>query len=143
MKIKKIKLEIDAISENEAFARSVISLFASKADPDIETLAEVRTAISEAVTNCIVHAYKNTFGRIYITASLAENSTLTVKIRDKGCGIEDVDKARTPLFTTDTSGERGGMGFAVMESFCDKISVSSKINGGTTVTLVKKLNNEK
>ena len=124
-------------SENEALARSIISGFLLPLDPDVEELADLRCAVSEAVTNCIVHAYRDTIGLIYITVS-AEGNTVTVKIRDRGCGISDVEKAKEPLFTTGGE-ERAGLGFAVMESFTDKLKVRSTVGKGTTVTMQKKI----
>lgn len=137
--IQSMKLEIESRSVNEAFARAVVSAFAAQLDPTVEELSDLRTAVSEAVTNCIVHAYRRTVGKIYITAILFEGGLLQVKIRDKGCGIEDVGKAMEPLFTT-LGGERAGLGFAVMESFTDKVRVRSVPGKGTTVTLQKRIN---
>lgn len=134
--INVMKIEIESRSVNESFARVAVSAFASQLDPNVEEISDIRTAVSEAVTNCIVHAYKNCVGKIYITASIFENGRFRVKIKDKGCGIEDVKKAMEPLYTT-LGGERAGLGFAVMESFCDKIRVSSNPGKGTTVTLEK------
>lgn len=131
------KLTIDSKSVNESFARVVVSAFAAALDPTIEELADLKTAVSEAVTNSIVHGYKEQFGKIYITGRIQDN-TVKIIIRDKGCGIEDVPKAMTPLYTTG-EGERAGLGFTVMESFCDKITVRSKPGKGTTVTLIKKI----
>ncbi len=133
-----MKLTIESRSSNESFARVAVAAFVSQLDPTIEELNDIRTCVSEAVTNCIVHAYKNTLGKIYITVSLSENALITVKIRDRGCGIADVKQAMEPLFTTG-DGERAGLGFAVMESFSDKVSVRSKQGAGTTVTIQKKL----
>ena len=138
-----MKLTLPSISVNEGVARSVIGAFCSQLDPTIEELADIKCSVSEAVTNCIVHAYKNLGGTIYITVILYSDRSLKIDIKDKGCGIEDVDMARTPLFTTDTSGERSGMGFCVMESFMDKIKVSSKEGKGTTVTMYKQITGEK
>lgn len=134
--INVMKLEIESRSVNEAFARATVAAFASQLDPNIEEISDIKTAVSEAVTNCIVHAYHDCVGRIYITAAIYENGIFRVKIKDKGCGIEDVTKAMEPLFTT-LGGERAGLGFAVMESFCDSIKVRSKTGKGTTVTLEK------
>ena len=102
-------------------------------------LADIKCAVSEAVTNCIVHAYKDSIGVIYITVRLCEGGLVRIEIKDKGCGIEDVELARKPLFTTDAENERSGMGFTVMESFCDKVRVFSGCKKGTTVTLFKYL----
>lgn len=134
--INEMKLQIESRSVNEAFARAAVAAFAAQLDPNIEEISDIKTAVSEAITNCIVHAYPESVGMIYITASIFENNTIKIKIRDKGCGIIDVKLAMEPLFTT-LGGERAGLGFAVMESFCDKIRVSSKPDKGTTVTLIK------
>lgn len=131
------KLTIDSKSVNEGFARVVISAFVTPLDPTLEELADLKTAVSEAVTNCIVHGYKDKFGKIYITGKLCDDAVKIV-IKDRGCGIDDVGQAMTPLFTTG-EGDRAGLGFTVMESFCDKISVRSKVGTGTTVTLIKKI----
>lgn len=133
-----IKLIIPSRSANEGFARVAVSAFVARFDPTIEELNDIKTAVSEAVTNCIVHAYKDTIGKIYITVS-AEGETVKIKIRDCGCGIADVARAREPLFTTGGE-ERAGLGFAVMESFTDKLKVRSTVGKGTTVTMQKRLN---
>ena len=134
--INTLKLEIESRSVNEAFARAAVAAFASQLDPNVEEISDIKTAVSEAVTNCIVHAYPDNVGKIYITADIFENGRFRVKIKDKGCGIEDVRQAMEPLFTT-LGGERAGLGFAVMESFSDKLKVKSICNKGTTVTLEK------
>lgn len=136
--LNEIKLQVESRSVNEGFARSVVAAFASQLDPNVEEISDIKTAVSEAVTNCIVHAYPDSVGKIYIWAGIYENGIFKVKIKDKGCGIENIKQAMEPLFTT-LGGERAGLGFAVMESFCDKIRVSSKIGTGTTVTLEKAL----
>lgn len=135
--INEMKLQIESKSVNEAFARASVAAFAAQLDPNIEEISDIKTAVSEAVTNCIVHAYPEKVGKIYITASVYENNVFRVKIKDKGCGIENIKQAMEPLYTT-SGGERAGLGFAVMESFCDKIKVISKVGKGTTVTLEKK-----
>ncbi len=136
--INEMKLQIESCSVNEGFARASVAAFASQLDPNVEEISDIKTAVSEAVTNCIVHAYPDSVGKIYIWAGIYENGNFKVKIKDRGCGIDDVKQAMEPLFTT-LGGERAGLGFAVMESFCDKIRVSSKIGKGTTVTLEKVL----
>ena len=118
-------------------ARAAVAAFCSQLDPLAVELADVKCAVSEAVTNCIVHAYKNTDGWIYITVALLEGRVAKIEIKDKGCGIEDVKQARMPLFTTDAESERSGMGFTVMESFTDRVSVTSKTGVGTKITLYK------
>ena len=134
-----MKLTLPAISVNEGVARSVVGAFCSQLDPTIEELADVKCAVSEAVTNCIVHAYANLGGAIYITVTLYSDRSLRIDIRDRGCGIEDIAMARTPLFTTDTTGERSGMGFSVMESFMSGVRVYSQRGKGTRVSMTKQL----
>ena len=136
--INEFKMQFDSKSANESFARATVSAFVSQLDPTIEELNDIKTAVSEAVTNCIVHAYSEKLGRIYISVSCFENGTVKIKIRDTGKGIEDIRKAREPLFTTGGS-DRAGLGFSVMESFTDKMSVRSSVGKGTTVTLIKKI----
>ena len=133
-----VKITFPSRSVNEGFARSALSAFAAQADPTLDELADVKTAVSEAVTNCIVHAYGNTIGPITLTAALYEDGTLRVAVADKGCGIPDVSKAMEPLFTTGGA-ERAGLGFAVMESFMDSVKVRSAPGKGTRVTLSKRL----
>ncbi|MCH5197676.1 MAG: anti-sigma F factor [Oscillospiraceae bacterium] len=135
-KLNYFKLAIPAKSVNEGFSRAAVSAFAALFDPTVEELSDIKTAVSEAVTNCIVHAYKEKDGVIYIDASAYDNGSVKIKIRDKGCGIADIEKAREALFTT-SGDERSGLGFTVMESFSDKLSVRSKIGIGTTVTITK------
>ena len=137
--LNELKCSFPARSENESFARTMVCAFAAQLDPTVEELADLRTAVSEAVTNSIVHAYRDTTGDIRINVKLCEGRIVQVEIRDKGCGIEDVRKAREPLYTTDAAGERSGMGSTVMESFCDAVRVSSRPGKGTTVTLLKRL----
>ena len=133
-----VKITFPSRSVNEGFARSALSAFAAQADPTLDELADVKTAVSEAVTNCIVHAYAYTIGPITLTAALYEDGTLRVAVADKGCGIPDVSKAMEPLFTTGGA-ERAGLGFAVMESFMDSVKVRSAPGKGTRVTLSKRL----
>ena len=141
--VNSMKTEFCAKSVNESFARTAVAAFASQADPSIAVIADIKTAVSEAVTNAIVHAYADFEDRqrcmIYINCKLTESNKLIIKIKDKGRGIEDVNTAMQPLFTTDTDGERSGMGFTIMESFTDGIRVRSVIGKGTTVTLEKRL----
>ena len=132
-----MKLSFPSRSANEAFARTAVSAFAAALDPTIEELADLKTAVSEAVTNAIVHAYQEQIGMVYIHAKIVENSRIVIRIRDKGCGIADVKQAMEPLYTTCTTGERSGLGFAVMEAFMDKVKVRSQVGRGTTVTLEK------
>ena len=131
-----MKLEFISKATNEAFARITVAAFASQLDPTIEELADIKTAVSEAVTNCIIHAYENIQGIIKINAKLADNQII-IQISDNGKGIENVDAAREPLYTTKPNLERSGMGFTIMESFMDSIKVESIVGLGTKVTLVK------
>jgi stage II sporulation protein AB (anti-sigma F factor) len=126
-------------SENEALARSIISGFLLPLDPTVDELADIRCAISEAVTNCIVHGYRGTEGMIIIGAKSFDDRSVRITVIDRGCGIEDVAKARTPLFTTCPDEDRCGMGFSIMESFSDKMSVFSAPGKGTRITLTRKL----
>lgn len=137
-KTNEFRLTIDSKSINEGFARATVSAFVATLDPTLEELADLKTAVSEAVTNAIVHGYRDTCGKIYITTTIYDTSTVKITIRDKGCGIENVSEAMTPLFTTG-EGERAGLGFTVMESFCDKVRVRSSLGKGTSVTLIKKI----
>ena len=137
-KINELKMIFDSRSVNESFSRVAVSAFSSQLDMTVEELGDIKTVVSEAVTNCIVHAYKNTIGRIYITCSVFEEGVVRITIRDRGCGIEDVNKAREPLYTS-VGGDRSGLGFSVMESFSDKLRVRSKVGVGTTVTIEKRI----
>ena len=137
-----IKIEFISKSSNEGFSRVAVAALASQLDPTLEEINEIKTAVSEAVTNAIVHAYSDSIGKIYITVK-TNNQKLTVTIRDKGCGIENIDKAREPLFTTGNENERSGMGFTIMESFMDKVSVRSIVGKGTKVTMSKTLSQKK
>lgn len=134
--INKFTMTMDSRSANEGFARLVASGFAAQLDPTVEELCDIKTAVSEAVTNCIVHAYPDGVGNVYIFAAIYDGGLFKIRIRDKGCGIEDVRKAMEPLYSS-LGGERAGLGFAVMESFCDKVSVRSTLGKGTSVTLDK------
>lgn len=139
MKAKnEFRMTVDSRSVNEAFVRSAVAAFSAQLDPTIEEIADIKTAVSEAVTNCIVHAYAESLGKIYIYSAIFDDGRIKISIRDKGCGIEDIQKAREPLFTT-LGGERAGLGFAVMESFTDKLTVRSTRGKGTTVTMIKKI----
>ena len=126
-------------SENEALARSIVSGFLLPLDPTVDELADIRCAISEAVTNCIVHGYRGTEGMIVLDAKSFDDRSVRIAVIDRGCGIEDVARARTPLFTTCPDEDRCGMGFSIMESFSDKLSVTSQIGKGTRITLTRKL----
>ncbi len=137
--VNEMKLIIDSKSINEGYSRVAVGAFVASVDPNIEELTDIKTAVSEAVTNAIVHGYKDGQGKIYINVNVMDNNIIRIKIRDKGVGIENVEKAMQPLFTTAASGERAGLGFAVMESFMDKIKVNSAPGKGTTVTLEKRI----
>ena len=134
-----MKITIPAMSRNEALARSCVGAFAAQVDPTVEEMSDLRSAVSEAVTNSIVHGYKDSGGEIVITLKLTEENVLYIKICDKGCGIEDVEKAMEPLFSTASEGERAGLGFTVMEAFTDDLRVRSKPGKGTTVSMKKQL----
>lgn len=134
-----MKLSFDSRSENEAFARSAVGAFVMQLDPTVAELGEIRTAVSEAVTNCVVHAYKGTTGTINIGVKIADDGTVCIRIRDTGCGIENIERAMEPLFTTSPEDDRAGLGFAVMQSFSDSVRVRSNPGKGTTVTLTKRL----
>ena len=135
--INKMQLKLPALSANEGMARAAVAAFCSQLDPAAVEIADIKCAVSEAVTNCIVHAYKNRDGWIYITVSLLDGRIAKIEIKDRGCGIEDVKEARQPLFTTDAASERSGMGFTVMESFTDSIRVTSRPGRGTNVIMYK------
>ena len=134
--MNEMKLTFPSRSANEGFARSAVASFLSQLDPAVDELADVRTAVSEAVTNCIVHAYRDTIGMITIQMRLFADGRVVIKIRDRGCGIADVEQAMEPLFTTGGD-DRSGLGFSVMESFTDRLRVSSKAGRGTVVTMEK------
>ena len=139
--INEMKLRLPAISVNESVCRSIISAFCAELNPTVEEIGDLRCAVSEAVTNCIVHAYKGLpsgeVGYIYISARLYESREVTLEVSDNGCGIEDVEKARAPMFTTGEPGERCGMGFLVMDSFTDSLTVRSRVGKGTSVLMRK------
>lgn len=137
-KINELKMIFDSRSVNESFSRMAVSAFSSQLDMTVEELGDIKTVVSEAVTNCIVHAYKNTIGKIYITCSVFEEGIVRITVKDRGCGIEDVSKAREPLYTS-VGGDRSGLGFSVMESFSDKLRVRSRLGVGTTVTIEKRI----
>lgn len=136
--VNEVNINFKSKSNNESFARSAVSAFVLHLDPTIAELSDIKTAVSEAVTNCIVHAYPDTLGTIYINVKIVEQNKIIIKVRDKGVGIPDIKLALTPLFSTSTD-ERAGLGFAVMQSFMDNIKVRSKVGVGTTVTMEKTL----
>lgn len=136
--INQFSMNFVSRSANEGFARAAVAAFAAQLDPTLEEISDIKTAVSEAVTNCIVHAYRDNIGKIYLSCNITDTGELHIKIRDNGCGIENVDRAMEPLYTT-VGGERAGLGFAVMQSFMDGIRVRSTPDKGTTVTLIKKI----
>ena len=139
--LNRIQIKLPALSVNESMARAAVAAFVSQLDPGVTEIADIKCAVSEAVTNAIVHGYRDTpeTGSIAITVSILSGRAVKIEIKDKGCGIPDVGQARQPLYTTDAAGERSGMGFTVMESFTDALKVTSKVGQGTTVTMWKKL----
>ncbi len=136
--INEMKLNIPSVSTNESFARVAVGAFVSQLDPTVEELADIKTAVSEAVTNCTVHAYAESIGTVYIYAAIFEDRTILIRVRDRGCGIGDIETAMQPMWSS-LGGERAGLGFAVMQSFTDSVNVRSKIGSGTTVTMKKRL----
>lgn len=137
--LNEVNLNFLSKSSNESYARVAVASFFTQLDPTVDEITDIKTAVSEAVTNCIVHAYRNSVGKIYITARILEDHYAYIKIRDKGCGIVDVEKAMEPMFTTAPEEERAGLGFAVMQSFMDRVKVSSQPNKGTTIVMLKKI----
>ena len=131
-----MKMEIESRSENEEFARVAVAVFLSRLDPTVEEMDDIKTAVSEAVTNAVIHGYQGGEGTIYIETGIARQEA-TVIVRDLGVGIPDIEKAMEPMYTTDLSGERSGMGFSFMEAFMDEVKVESEPGKGTTVTLKK------
>ena len=135
---QEMRLEIDSIPSNEAFARVVVAAFLTRLNPTMEEIADIKTAVSEAVTNAIIHGYQNEVHKIEIAAQV-EKDFLTVSVKDFGVGIEDIEKAMEPMFTTRKDLERSGMGFVFMEAFMDSIQVESEVGAGTTVIMKKKI----
>lgn len=135
----RMKMTIAGYSNNESLARMCVAAFAAQLDPTVEEISDIKAAVSEAVTNCIVHGYRDTIGDIDITLKILDGDTLYIRISDKGTGIEDIKQAMQPMFTTCPEGERAGLGFAVMESFTDSLRVYSKPGRGTAVTMTKAL----
>ncbi len=132
-----VNFKIESRSSNENFARVAVAAFAAQLDPTLVEISEIKTAVSEAVTNSIVHGYREGIGIIYITVKLFEDRRIQIIVRDKGEGIEDIAQAREPLFTSSDTGERSGMGFTIMETFCDTVRVTSKVGRGTRVLMEK------
>ena len=137
--LNEVKISFLSKSSNESFARIAVTGFVTQLDPLIDEMSDIKTAVSEAVTNCIVHAYNNNVGRIDMVLRILENNVVYIRIKDYGCGIADIKKAMEPLFTTAPDNERAGLGFAVMESFMDKLHVRSTQGKGTTVIMTKKI----
>ena len=137
-----MKIIFESCSENEAFARTVVAAYITRLNPTLEELSDVKTAVSEAVTNSIIHGYENKEGKVTIKASLSGNE-IEIEISDSGKGIEDISLAMTPAYTTKPENEHAGMGFTIMESFMDEIIVDSTVNEGTTIFLTKKIRKRK
>ena len=133
-----MELSFPSLSVNEQFARAAVSCFAAQLDPTLDELGDIKTAVSEAVTNCIVHGYPDTIGTVTLRARILPGGVLEIMVRDHGCGIADVDKAREPMYTTGGA-ERSGMGFTIMESFMTELRVRSTPDKGTTVTMRRKI----
>ena len=133
-----MSLEFPSKSANEAFARAAVACFAAQLDPDLEELNDIKTAVSEAVTNCIVHAYPGTIGLVQIKCRILPERVLDIVVKDRGCGIEDVEAARKPMFSTGGE-ERSGMGFTIMESFMNLLEVRSRPGKGTTVHMKRRI----
>ena len=136
--INQMSLKFDSRSNNESFARQTVAAFAAQLDPTIDELNDIKTAVSEAVTNCIVHAYREQMGYITVTVRLFDTNEVQITIKDRGCGIPDVKQAMQPMFTTGDS-ERSGMGFTIMESFMDRLRITSRQGMGTLVTMTKRI----
>ncbi|MBQ8960003.1 MAG: anti-sigma F factor [Ruminococcus sp.] len=137
--LNEIKFIMPSLSVNESAARAVVSSFLIQADPTVEELSDIRTAVSEAVTNAVVHGYRGSSGKIELTVKLLEGREIYIRVKDSGCGIADIKQAMEPLFTTAPEEERSGLGFSVMESFTDRLTVRSKPGKGTVVTMRKRL----
>lgn len=133
-----MELKLESLSENESFARVVVAAFVTRLDPTLEEISDIKTAVSEAVTNAIIHAYENRVGLITICAAL-EGNLLTVKVADAGVGIADLELARQPLYTSRPELERSGMGFTIMENFMDRLEIRTSPGEGTTVTMAKEI----
>lgn len=133
-----MRLEFISKSCNESFARIAVAAFASQLDPTIEEIADIKTAVSEAVTNCIIHGYENTVGIVKLHCMIEDNN-LTIEVSDSGVGIEDINTAKEPLYTSKPNLERSGMGFTIMQSFMDELSIESVLNLGTKITMKKSI----
>ena len=136
--MERFRMELESLSQNEEFARVVVAVFMSRRNPTLEEVDDGKTAVSEAVTNAVIHGYKGGEGIILLEAEI-DGQELTVRVRDSGMGIADVEKARDPMYTTDQTGERSGMGFSFMEAFMDHVFVESEVGTGTLVVMKKKI----
>jgi stage II sporulation protein AB (anti-sigma F factor) len=136
--VNNIRIEFLSRSSNENFARTAVAVFAAQLDPTLEELGDIKTAVSEAVTNSIVHAYPSTLGKIMLRARLFDDNSIEITVKDWGCGIDDIEQARVPMFSTGGD-DRSGMGFTIMESFMDKLQVRSKPGRGTTVVMRRRI----
>jgi len=137
--LNEFKMSFKSDSRNESLARVAVTAFLSQLDPPVSELTEIKTAVSEAVTNSIVHGYRYEEGKVELSVRVSDNSIVYIKVKDSGCGISDIEKAMEPLYTSAPEEERAGLGFAVMESFMDKIKVTSRAGRGTTVTMQRKI----
>lgn len=137
--VNEMKMSFESRSCNESFARSAVASFIAVLDPNVEELSDIKTAVSEAVTNAVVHGYRDGIGTVYIHVKIFEGARIRIHIRDRGCGISDLKKAMEPLYTSCENGERAGLGFSIMESFMDKLLVRTKPGKGTSVTLEKSI----
>jgi len=137
--VNEVKMTFPSLSQNEAYSRAVAAAFCARMDPTCEEISDIKCAVSEAVTNAIVHGYKNEVGPVTLILKLREDRVFSAEVRDKGCGIEDVARAMEPLYTTDPENERSGMGFTIIESFMDTLRVVSAPGKGTRVIMTKKL----
>lgn len=136
--MERMRMEMESLSKNEEFARVVIAVFMSRLDPTLEELDDVKTAVSEAVTNAVIHGYGGKKGIIVLESEI-EDRQLLVRVKDTGVGIADIEKAREPLYTTDETGERSGMGFSFMDAFMDQVEVESEPGKGTTIIMKKQI----
>lgn len=139
MRENNMRIEFDSLSENEGFARVAVAAFVSSLNPNLEEIEDIKTAVSEAVTNAIIHGYGEQVEKITLSAKIKDR-TIFIEVQDKGCGIENISKAMEPMYTTRPDLERSGMGFAFMEAFMDEVHIESKVNQGTIVYMNKKIN---
>ncbi|MBR6514603.1 MAG: anti-sigma F factor [Clostridia bacterium] len=140
--INEMNLRIPALSVNESFARYAVSSFVSQLDPTLEEIADIRTVVSEAVTNSVIHGYRDSKGDVFISVKYYSDRSVKITVRDRGCGIADIEKVTQPFYTGDPAGERGGMGFTIMSSFTDKMKIKSVLGRGTAVILIKRLHKD-